>query len=214
MNERTHFFIKIYLSHFILERVDVSVVCERWVERHILRERTSFSHIFFPEPGGANGCTLFQAVVRVPLMYLIGCVTLAQLRFSALCPHGYHHVVSFRLHTCCTWVLWSRCCLLIKMWQLAKAHGVTWNKPKIHVICYITRGSIPGQVIPKCREEENLVFCFGALFNSTLNFTQSGRHILFSPDLHFRLAKWVSGQTHSLQLETATRTDVSLVAPA
>ena len=25
-----------------------------------------------------------------------------------------------------------------------------------------------------CREEENLVFCFGALFNSTLNFTQSG----------------------------------------
>ena len=30
MNERTHFFIKnMYLSHFIL---DVSVVCERWVE--------------------------------------------------------------------------------------------------------------------------------------------------------------------------------------
>ena len=25
-----------------------------------------------------------------------------------------------------------------------------------------------------CREEENLVFCFGAQFNSTLNFTQSG----------------------------------------
>ena len=32
MNERTHFFINVYLSHFILERVDVSVVCERWVE--------------------------------------------------------------------------------------------------------------------------------------------------------------------------------------
>ena len=29
MNEQTHFFIKIYLSHFILERVDVSVVYER-----------------------------------------------------------------------------------------------------------------------------------------------------------------------------------------
>ena len=27
---------------------------------------------------------------------------------------------------------------------------------------------------PTCREEENLVFCFGAQFNSTLNFTQSG----------------------------------------
>ena len=32
MNERTHFFIKIYLSHFILERVAkglMLVVCER-----------------------------------------------------------------------------------------------------------------------------------------------------------------------------------------
>ena len=31
MNERIHFFIKIYLSHFILERV-MFFVCERWVE--------------------------------------------------------------------------------------------------------------------------------------------------------------------------------------
>ena len=65
-----------------------------------------------------------------------------------------------------------------------------------------------------CREEENLIFCFGALFNSTLNFTQSGWHIPFSPDLHFRLAKRVSSQNHSLRLVTATRTDVSLVVPA
>ena len=65
-----------------------------------------------------------------------------------------------------------------------------------------------------CREEENLVFCFGAEFNSTLNFTQSGWLILFSPDLHFRLAKRISGQNLSLQCETATRTDVPLVVPA
>ena len=33
MNERTHFFIKnIYLSHFILEMVNASVVCERRME--------------------------------------------------------------------------------------------------------------------------------------------------------------------------------------
>ena len=32
----------------------------------------------------------------------------------------------------------SSSCLLIKMWQLTKAHGVTRNKLKIHVICYIT----------------------------------------------------------------------------
>ena len=30
MNERIHFFIKIYLSHFILQRVTF-LVCERWV---------------------------------------------------------------------------------------------------------------------------------------------------------------------------------------
>ena len=46
----------------------------------------------------------------------------------------------------------------------------------------------------QCREEENLVFCFGTQFNSTLNFTQSGWLILFSPDVHFRLAKRVSSQ--------------------
>ena len=49
----------------------------------------------------------------------------------------------------------------------------------------------------ECREEKNLIFCFGTQFNSTLNFTQSGWLILFSPDLHFWLAKRVSGQTHS-----------------
>ena len=35
----------------------------------------------------------------------------------------------------------------------------------------ISKASSP---FTKCREEENLVFCFGAQFNSTLNFTQSG----------------------------------------
>ena len=64
MKERTHFFIKIYLSHFILERVYVFVVCKRWVERHILRERTFSSHIFLQEPGGANACTPLQARQR------------------------------------------------------------------------------------------------------------------------------------------------------
>ena len=63
MNDRTHFFMKIYLSHFILKRIDVSMVCERWMERHIHRERTSF-HIFFQEPGGANACTPLQARQR------------------------------------------------------------------------------------------------------------------------------------------------------
>ena len=40
------------------------------------------------------------------------------------------------------WPTWpdapSSSCLLIKMWQLVKGHGVIRNEPKIHVICYIT----------------------------------------------------------------------------
>ena len=40
-----------------------------------------------------------------------------------------------------------------------------------------------------CRERKNFVFWFGAQFNSTLNFTQSGWRILFIPDLHFRSTK-------------------------
>ena len=54
-----------------------------------------------------------------------------------------------------------------------------------------------------CREEENLVFWFGAQFISTLNFNQSGWLILFSPDLHFRPPKLVSRQTQSLWLGNA-----------
>ena len=84
MNERTHFFIKIYLSHFILEWVDVSVVCERWVERHILKERTSSSHIFFQETGGFQRLHPFESSLET---LLIGCMSLARLRSSALCPN-------------------------------------------------------------------------------------------------------------------------------
>ena len=54
-----------------------------------------------------------------------------------------------------------------------------------------------------CREEENLVFWFGAQFISTLNFNQSGWLILFSLDLHFRPPKLVSRQTQSLWLGNA-----------
>ena len=76
MNEQTHFFIKIHLS----QRVNVSLVGERWVERHILRERIPSSHIFFWEVGGPNACNHLQA--KAPL---IGCVSLARHWFSALC---------------------------------------------------------------------------------------------------------------------------------
>ena len=134
MNERTHFFIKIYLSHFILERVDASVVSERWVER------TSSSHIFFQEPAGANACTPLQVHQRQPDWLHIPRSTVSLCTLSKTdrmvlimwSPSGYSPVVP----ECPD--MPSSSCLLIKMWQLAKAYRITWNKLKIHVICNIT----------------------------------------------------------------------------
>ena len=138
MNQWTHFFIKIYLSRFILDRVDASVVGERWVERHILRERTS-SHIFFREPMGANPCKPLASLdtsdrLRVPHSTAI-LSTLSKSDHVVLItwsPSGYTPVRAVCPDTP------SSSCLLIKMWQLTKAPGVTRNEPKIHVICYIT----------------------------------------------------------------------------
>ena len=139
-NERTHFFIKIYLSHFILERLDVSVVCERWVERHILKEEDVFFPYLLPGAKGANACTPCKLVrdasdrLRVPRSTVILC-TLSVCDCRVLItwsPSGYTPVRR----------KWpdapSSSSLLIKMWQLTKALGVTRNEPKIHVICYIT----------------------------------------------------------------------------
>ena len=100
MNERTDFFIKIYLSHFILERVDISVVCERWVKRHILSERTS-SHIFFQEPAVptlAPPCKLVRdasARLRVPRSTAIPCPQSksASVVLVTSSPSGYIPVV-------------------------------------------------------------------------------------------------------------------------
>ena len=123
MNERTHY-IKIYPSDFTLEKVDVSVVCERWVERHIVRVRTFSSHIFFWETP------------------LLGCVSLAQVLFSEL-RRKLTTWLSSRVLLQVTHLVYLSAlivlsCSLITMWQVFKAHGVTRNEPKIHGICYIT----------------------------------------------------------------------------
>ena len=80
MNDRTHFFIKIYLSHVILERVDVSMVCERWVETYTQRGDFFFPYLL----PGARGCRRLRPLASSLETPLIGCVSLAQLRFSAL----------------------------------------------------------------------------------------------------------------------------------
>ena len=128
-------FTEIYLSHFILLRVDVSLVCEKWVERHILRERTS---------SGSQGvpmlvppCKLVRYAsdqLRVLGSTAILCTLSKSDRVVVITwsSSGYTPVRSE-----CPDVP-SSSCLLIKMWQLTKAYGVTRNEPKIHVICYIT----------------------------------------------------------------------------
>ena len=110
------------------------------MERHILRERTSSFHIFFRETGGANTCTPLKARqrpsvrLRVPRSTAILCTQSKSDRvvLITLSPSGYTPV-----RPECPDAL-SPSCLLIKMWQLTKAHSVTRNEPKIHGICYIT----------------------------------------------------------------------------
>ena len=91
---------QIYLSHFILERVDVSVVCERWVARHILRERTSSSHIFFEGSKGVPTlippCKLIRDAsdqLHVPRLTPIHCtLSKSDLSFSWRDPLPVTHL--------------------------------------------------------------------------------------------------------------------------
>ena len=110
-----------------------------------LRERTSSSHIFFQEPGVsmlAPPCKLVRDAfdqLCVPRSTVILC-TLSKSDCVVLImwsPSGYIPVRP----ECPDAPSSSR--LLIKMWQLTKAHGVTRNEPKIHVIRYVTFLSMP-----------------------------------------------------------------------
>ena len=95
------------------------------MERHINRERTSSSNIFYRDPGGVNACTPLQARQR--------------RLWSAACPtldcdplHSVHiwlrcyHVVSFRLHTCSTWLPWRAVNLLFTNHNLTGCQS-TWG---------------------------------------------------------------------------------------
>ena len=113
------------------------------MERHILREGTSSCLISSSGSQGvstlAPPCKRYRqkrpnpligwvCLVRIPILCTLSksdCVVL--ITWS---PFGYTHFGPDVL---------SSCCLLITTWQLVKAHGVTRNEPKIHVICYITK---------------------------------------------------------------------------
>ena len=141
-----HFFIKIYLSHFILERGTQFVLSlrDRW--RDIYSERgLLLAPYLLPGVRGCQGLYPFTSCIvsdvrdasdrlRIP-----GTTTDSDwtdcLNLTAWLSY---HVVSFRLHTCSTG-LPQRTAIplsLITTWQLVKRHGVTRNEPKIHVNNY------------------------------------------------------------------------------
>ena len=136
----THFFIKISLSHFILERVNVMwCVWDGW--RDIYSERGLLLSISSSRSqGGANACTPLQARQRQPDRLRVLCSTAILCTLSksdrvvliTWSPSGYTPVRPECLDAL------SSSYLLIKMWQITKAHGVTRNELKIHGICYIT----------------------------------------------------------------------------
>ena len=139
MNEWTHFFIKIYLSHLTHERVDVFVVWEMDGDTYIQREDFFFPYLL----PGARGCQRLHPLasssetssvrLRVHRSTVILCTSSKSDHavFITWSPSGYTPVRPECPDTP------SSSCLLIKTWQLTKAHGVTRNEPKIRVICYI-----------------------------------------------------------------------------
>ena len=112
-----------------------------WCERDEWRDIYSERGLLLP---GASGCQRLHSLASSSEMPLIGCMYLARLRFSVLClnltawfsSRGLLPVTHLSYPTAL--IMLSSSCLLIKMWQFAKAHGVTRKEPKIHVICYIT----------------------------------------------------------------------------
>ena len=138
MKNEEHVYIK-YISHFIFERGPQFVVSLRERERdgETYTQRGDFflCHIFFREPTLAPSCKPYRQ--RRPRRL---CSTPDSLPLSksdrgviTWSPSGYTPVGPD-----CSDALPSPC-LLITTWQLVKAHGVTRNEPKIHVICYITQ---------------------------------------------------------------------------
>ena len=118
------------------------VVClrNRWRDLYSDRWLLLFPYLL----PGARGCLrllpLASRIVRDDLTPLIGCVSLCSILDSLLLSKSDHGVITWSpsgYTLDCPDTLPSPC-LLITMWQLVKAHGVTRNEPKIHVICYNT----------------------------------------------------------------------------
>ena len=141
MNERTHFFIKIYLSQTSRKGWCFCGVWEMVGETYTQREDFFFPYLLL----GARGCQRLHPLASSSETPLIGWVSLVRPWFSALCPNLTAWFSSRGLlpvkHLLYPNALIVLPCLLITTWKLVKAHGVTSNEPKIHGICYITEPS-------------------------------------------------------------------------
>ena len=120
-NERTHFFIK-YLSFHSLKGPQLVVgLRNRWrdiySERGLLLISSSRSQVIptFAPPSN---------LVRDDF-WLAACLSFDcdSLHFVKIWPRGSHHVISFRLHTCCTRVPWS-------MLQFTNHNGTAWQSTR------------------------------------------------------------------------------------
>ena len=130
----THFFIKIYLSHFILERGTQFVVSLRVRWRDIYSERgLLLAPYLLP---GAKGCQRLHPPLESRIVRDVRDASdrLCTLRSTldsdwtvVLISHDPLPVTHLLDRPTLTH------CLLITTWQLVKAHGVARKEPKIHV---------------------------------------------------------------------------------
>ena len=117
------------------------------MERHILREGSSFCPISSSRSQGVPMLApLASYRQRHPKYLWSDAFPWLGYRFSGLSKSDCMVLTSPGLLPVCTPAR-PACpdalpfpCLLITTWQFVKVHGVTRNKPKIHVICYITIG--------------------------------------------------------------------------
>ena len=131
MNKQTHFFIRIYISHTLFSKGLMFLWCVRDGWRDIYSKKGFLLPISSFRSQGVPTLATRQRRLWSTTCPSLDCDSLHSVLIT-WSPSGYTPVRP-------KWPdALSSSCLLIKMWQLSKAHGVTRNEPKIHVICYIT----------------------------------------------------------------------------
>ena len=113
-------------------------------EKYTQRGEFFLSNIFFWESGGCQRLHSHCKPYRQRRPNVSDRLRVHRPRFSALSKSARVVLITWSLSGYtpagldCPDAL-SSPCLLITTWQLIKAHGITRNEPKIHVICYITQ---------------------------------------------------------------------------